>query len=93
MTQVAATARFEARISPDLRALLKRAADLQGRSTSDFVMSAAREAATRVVEQAEVLRLSADDQARFAAALLAPPEPSAALQRAFKRRTELLATE
>jgi uncharacterized protein (DUF1778 family) len=52
------TARLEARITPDLQALLKRAAELEGRSVSDFVITAAQEAAERRVEQAQVIRLS-----------------------------------
>jgi uncharacterized protein (DUF1778 family) len=41
------TARLEARITPDLQALLKRAAELEGRSVTDFVITAAQEAARR----------------------------------------------
>lgn len=39
------SARLEARVSPDALAVVKRAAELQGRSVSDFVVVAAREAA------------------------------------------------
>lgn len=39
------TARLEARITPEVHALLKRAAELQGRTLTDFVVSAAQEAA------------------------------------------------
>lgn len=84
-----ATARLEARISPDLHALLKRAAELQGRSVTDFVADALRKVAQSVVEDATILRLSAEDQIRFANALLAPPEPNDALKRAFARRKQL----
>jgi uncharacterized protein (DUF1778 family) len=37
-----------------------------------------------------VLRLSLADQGCFAQALLSPPEPAPALQRAFERRRRLL---
>ena len=87
------TARLEARISTDLYALLKRAAELQGRTMTDFVVSAVQEAARSAVEQAEVMRLSVADQACFAQALLAPPETTPALQRAFARRRKLLRPE
>lgn len=89
-TAVLSTARLEARVSPDLYALFKRAAEIQGRSMTDFVVSAVQEAAQRAIEQAEVLRLSMADQECFAQALIAPPEPSPALQRAFARRQKLL---
>lgn len=87
------TARLEARISPEVYALLKRAAELQGRTLTDFVVSAAQEAAYRAIEQTETIRLSLADQERFAQALLAPPDPAPALQRAFTRRRQLLDAE
>lgn len=78
-------ARLEARLSASVYALLKRAADLKGCSITDFVVSAAQAAAQRVIEDDEIIRRSADDQARFAQALLDPPEPNAALKRAMRR--------
>jgi uncharacterized protein (DUF1778 family) len=84
------SARLEARISNDLHALLKRAAELQGRTMTDFVVSAVQDAAQRAVEQAEVVRLTLEDQRCFAQALLSPPKPTAALKRAFARQGKLL---
>jgi len=69
--------------------MLKRAAEIEGRSVSDFVVSAAREAAERTLEKASVLRLSAEDQRRFADAILHPPAPNAALRRAARRHRRL----
>ncbi|GAA4012439.1 DUF1778 domain-containing protein [Actimicrobium antarcticum] len=93
MTSAISTARLEARISTDLHALLKRAAEIQGRTMTDFVVSAVQEAAQRAIEQAEVVRLTLADQECFARALLAPPPPSPALERAFARRRKLLGAE
>jgi uncharacterized protein (DUF1778 family) len=84
------TARLEARISTELHAMLKRAAELQGRTMTDFVVAAVQDAAQHAIEQAEVVRLSLADQECFAQALLSPPEPAPALQRAFERRRRLL---
>ena len=84
------SARLEARISTDLHGLLKRAAELQGRTMTDFVVAAVQEAAQRAIEQAEVLRLSRADQECFAQALLAPPSAAPALTRAMARRHALL---
>lgn len=81
-------ARLEARLPASVYALLKRAADLKGRSITDFVVSAAQAAAQRVIEDDEIIRLSADDQARFAQALLDPPEPNVALKKAMRRHTK-----
>lgn len=84
-----ATARLEARLPADIHALLKRAAEMQGRTLTDFVVTAAREAAVRAIEEVEIIRLSAEDQRLIAEAILNPPEPSPALRRAFQRRNEL----
>lgn len=83
-------ARVEARVEPELHAMIKRAADIQNRSMSDFVVSAARDAAQRAIEEAEILRLSMADQQRFVDALLSPPEPNEALKRAMARHEELV---
>ena len=83
------TARLEARLPSDVHALLKRAAEIEGRTLTDFVVSAAREAACRTIEQTEIIRLSVEDQRQIAEGLLHPPEPTAALKRAFKKRREL----
>jgi len=76
------TARIEARIAPDALAVVKRAAELEGRSVSDFVVAAAHAAAKRAVEKAQIIRLSIDDQKRFADAVINPPAPNDALRRA-----------
>lgn len=83
------TARLEARISSDLHVLLKRAAELQGRSMTDFVSESLRAAARQVIDEATLLRISPEDQARFVNALLAPPGPNSALKRAFAHRKAL----
>lgn len=83
-------ARLEARISTELHALLKRAAELQGRTMTDFVVAAVQDAARQAIEQAEIIRLSLIDQESFAQALLAPPQAVPALERAFARRSKLL---
>ena len=76
------TARIEARIAPDALAVVKRAAELEGRSVSDFVVAEAHAAAKRAVEKAQIIRLSIDDQKRFADAVINPPAPNDALRRA-----------
>lgn len=83
------TARLEARLPSEVHALLKRAAEIQGRSLTDFVVSAARDAAFRTIEDAEILRISVEDQRAIAEAILNPPEPTPALQRAFEQHKKL----
>lgn len=83
-------ARLEARISHELHSALKRAAEIQGRTVTDFVVDAVQLAAARAIEQADQLRLSLADQEAFAQALIAPPKPNAALKRAFSKAGKLL---
>ena len=83
------SARLEARLPAEVHALLKRAADLQGRSLSDFVISAAREAAVQAIRDTEILRLSVEDQASFVDALVNPPPLAPAMERALERRRTL----
>ena len=85
------TARLEARIAPDVLAIVRRAATLQGRSVSDFVVAAARDVAERTIEQAQVIRLSVEDQQVFAEAILNPPPLAPAMERAIARHHEVVA--
>ena len=84
------TARVEARIAPDALAVVRRAAELQGRSVSDFLVAAALKDAQRTIEDAQLIRLSVQDQERFAALLLNPPPLAPAMKRALKARQRLL---
>jgi uncharacterized protein (DUF1778 family) len=84
------TARIEARIAPETLAVVKRAAEIQGRSLSDFVVAAAQEAAHRIIEETSLIRLSAEDQRRFVELLLHPPELAPAMSRARKAHAELI---
>ena len=93
MTTAISTARLEARISTELHVMLKRAAEIEGRTMTDFVVAAVQDAAQRAIEQSGVIRLTLADQECFATALLSPPKPTAALKRAFARRKKLLGAE
>jgi len=85
-------ARLEARVSSDLHALLKRAAEIEGRSLSDFVVTAARQAAEKTVVQADMIALSYEDQLRFAQALIDPPPLAPAMERAIDRYKRMAAS-
>ena len=84
------TARIEARIAPDALAVVRRAAEIQGRSVSDFIVAAAQEAANRTIEDAHIIRLSVEDQQRFVDVLLNPPPLTPAMERAIKRHRTLI---
>jgi uncharacterized protein (DUF1778 family) len=85
------SARVEARIAPEALAVVRRAAELQGRSISDFLVAAALKDAHKTIEDTQIIRLSVDDQHRFAEMLLNPPPLAPAMQRALKARKQLLA--
>ncbi len=84
------TARLEARLKPEIKALWQQAADLEGRSLTDFVIASVQAEATRVIEQHQRLALSYDDSETVVAALLNPPAPSAALKAAAQRHDQIL---
>ncbi len=77
--------RLEARITPAQKELLQHAAELEGRSVTDFVVSSAQEKAKRVIHEHEIFLLSARDREVFVNALLSPPAPNEKLRRAVRR--------
>jgi uncharacterized protein (DUF1778 family) len=81
--------RLEARISRDQKALFQRAAELQGRTLTDFVFASVHEAAVRAIEETQAIRRSARDSRAFAEALLNPREPNARLKASAQRYLEL----
>jgi uncharacterized protein (DUF1778 family) len=77
--------RLEARISRNQKELFQRAAELQGRTLTDFVVSSAQEAAVRTIEEMQIIRLSARDSRVFAEAILNPRKPNERLRAAARR--------
>ncbi len=75
-------ARLEARMTTEQKALLQRAAALSGRTLSEFVLASAQEAASRVIREHEIIRLSRTEQVTFVTALLKPRAPNARLREA-----------
>jgi len=72
---------------------IKHAAGLQSRSVSDFVVAAAQDAARKAIAEAHLIRLSLEDQERFAVLLLDPPSPAPALERAQAAHGRLIQAE
>lgn len=71
------TNRLVARIAPEDKALLERAAALEGASLATFVVSHVRTAAQEVIRQHDLIRLNEAESQRFITALLSPPgQPS-----------------
>ena len=84
------TARLDARITPELQQQLRRVAEVQGRSVSDYVTATLRAAVQRDIAEMEVIRLSREAANRFAAALIDPPDLAPAMQRAFAHHRRLV---
>jgi len=78
--------RLEARITAEDKRTLERAAELSGRKLTDFVVSAAREAARNTIQRYEGMVLTdARDREAFVGAMLAPPAPNDKLRAAAAR--------
>jgi uncharacterized protein (DUF1778 family) len=82
--------RLEARLSPQALAVVKRAAEIEGRSVSDFVVTAARQAAQRTIAETQIIRLSLAHQQELADALASPAKPAPALRRARTAHRRLI---
>jgi len=77
--------RLEARIAPQQKKLLERAANLRGTSLTNFVLASAQQAATATISEFETLTLHGEASRQFADLLLNPPKPNHALRAAAKR--------
>lgn len=84
------SARLETRIAPETLILAKSAAAMQGRSLSEFVAMAIRDAAKRTIEDAQVIRLSLEGQRRFTELLTSPLDPEPGLIAAVEAHRRLL---
>ncbi|MGH7826132.1 MAG: DUF1778 domain-containing protein [Candidatus Binatia bacterium] len=89
----AKTERLDARITPEQKSLIQRAAALTGQSVTDFVIVSAQENATRTVREHEIIALSTRDQEVFINALLNPPAPGPRLRKAAQRYKERVALD
>jgi uncharacterized protein (DUF1778 family) len=72
------------RIKPDLRGLIDRAAVATGKTRTDFVLQAARNAAEDALIDRTIFALDAKAHAEFLARLDQPPRPNDRLRRAVK---------
>ncbi|MDA8108790.1 MAG: DUF1778 domain-containing protein [Betaproteobacteria bacterium] len=64
--------RLEARVTVEQKRLIDRAAALQGRTITDFVLTSVQDAARRTIEEHQRLELSVRDSEAFVEALLNP---------------------
>ena len=76
-------ARLEARVDPEAKAMWQQAAELQGRTLTDFVITSLQEAAIKVIRSHQSMQLDKEDREAFVMAILDPPEPKEELKTAF----------
>jgi uncharacterized protein (DUF1778 family) len=76
--------RFDARLNEEQKVLIQRAADLEGRTMTDFVLHSAETAAERTIEERAMLILSARETEAFVDAILHPAEPGPVLRAAAR---------
>lgn len=76
--------RFDARLNEAQKALIQKAADLEGRTMTDFVLHSAETAAERTIEIRSMVTLSAGETERFVDAILRPAKAGAVLRKAAR---------
>jgi uncharacterized protein (DUF1778 family) len=72
------------RIRPDDRGLMDRAAALQGKNRTEFVLDAVRRAANEALMDRTLLNVSAADHARYLEMFDAAPKPNDRLKRTMR---------
>jgi len=77
-------ARLEARVSSGQKDFFQRAATLTGRTLSELVIDSTQEAAAKILQEHEVIRLSREEQIAFVNALLNPAESGVRIKRAVQ---------
>jgi len=85
------SARIETRVSQDQKELIERAAEVSGRTVSDFVIAHVEVAAKKVIEEHEKLYLDQTQSRLLVDALLTPKKPNKKLKLAmenYRKRVE-----
>jgi uncharacterized protein (DUF1778 family) len=81
--------RLEARVTAEQKGLIERAAALQGRTVTDFLLASVQEAARRTIEEHSRLELSVRDSQVFVDALLNPKPVNDRLRDTVRRYREI----
>ena len=74
--------RLEARVPLEQKSLFQKAADLQGKSLTEFLINSAQKEALKTIREYEVITLGKKDQRIFMDALLSYETPNEALRSA-----------
>ncbi|MFN4088525.1 MAG: DUF1778 domain-containing protein [Alphaproteobacteria bacterium] len=80
--------RLEARVTAEQKSLIERAAALQGRTLTDFVLTSVQDAARRAIEEHHQLALSVRDSEAFVDGLMNPQPVNDRLRDTVRRYRE-----
>lgn len=80
--------RLETRVTAEQKKLIERAAALQGRTVTDFVLTSVQDAARRAIEEHSQLALSVRDSEALVDALLNPKPVNDRLRETVRRYRE-----
>jgi len=84
--------RLETRVTAEQKSLIERAAALQGRTLTDFVLTSVQEAARRAIEEHQQLQLTVRGSEAFVDALLNPGPVNDRLRDTVRRYREATGT-
>lgn len=80
--------RLEARVTPEQKRLIARAAALRGSSVTEFIVASAQQAAADTIKDFELLTLHNEARDVFVNAILHPPAPNETARKAAQRYKE-----
>ncbi|WP_455933699.1 type II toxin-antitoxin system TacA family antitoxin [Neisseria sp.] len=83
-------ARIEARIPIEIQQIIKQAANLEGRTLTDFMIKALSEAAKQTIEENQMVKLSMADQQRFVEIMRSSNQSTVAMQEAMKLHEKMV---
>jgi uncharacterized protein (DUF1778 family) len=77
--------RLEARVTSEMKRTIARAAQLAGRSITDFVVESVQKSALETITQHDAIQLNAEESREFVRMLLNPPKPNAHMRATLAR--------
>ena len=83
-------ARLEARVDAQIKARWQQAADLQGITLTDFIITSLQESASKIIQQHQTMKLRKKDTVAFVDAILNPPQPNENLIAAAKEYQKII---
>jgi uncharacterized protein (DUF1778 family) len=84
------TERLDARVTKEEKRVIERAATLRGISVTDLMRTSITDAATKIIQENEILNLSERERQSFVQTLMNPPGPNeTAVAAALRYRREV----